>query len=74
MDRFTPYQLRARPHQTTAQLNQMANKQRDEMYSKWVYNQDRSKVIVIGVQPNGEFGLREYNIKGDSTEETRRLW
>ena len=74
MDRFTPFSVKRRPDQTSHDLNALARKQSNEDYSKWVYNQDKTKAIVIVVQPNGDFGLRQYKISGDNIEEELRLW
>jgi len=73
---FDPFMLRARPDQTSAELNEMLDRLNALQSSIRVVSKDKKNVIIIGeghpVDPNTgrpySFGIRKYRIRGDKLE------
>lgn len=73
---FDPFMLRARPDQTSAELNEMLDRLNALQSSIRVVSKDKKNVIIIGEQPIDQatgrpysFGIHTYEIKGDRLEE-----
>lgn len=73
---FDPFTLRARPDQTSAELNDMLDRLNALQNSVRVMSKDKKNVIIIGEQPVDpttglpySFGIHTYEIKGDRLEE-----
>ena len=60
------------PEQHVSKLNDLKRKIDSEETSKWYFNQERTQVIIVGMQPDpsppGTFGIRLYNVFGDRLE------
>lgn len=67
--RFTPYNLKRRPDQTTRVLNNMQKK----LNGQTLELTNGKLVIIIGVQPDGSFGIKEYELKGDRRVEVKKV-
>lgn len=73
---FDPFMLRARPDQTSAELNEMLDRLNALQSSIRVVSKDKRSCIIIGeghpVDPNTgrpySFGIRKYRISGDKLE------
>lgn len=73
---FDPFMLRARPDQTSAELNEMLDRLNALQSTIRVVSKDKKNVIIIGEQPVNpqtgrpySFGIHTYEIKGDRLEE-----
>lgn len=73
---FDPFMLRARPDQTSAELNEMLDRLNALQSSIRVVSKDKRSCIIIGEQPVNpqtgrpySFGIHTYEIKGDRLEE-----
>lgn len=68
MGNLVPFErnMKGRGDQHVFQLNQLRSKQLSEEVSKAVFSPDGSKAIVMGVQPDGSWGVKEYSVAGDT--------
>lgn len=52
--------------QTIGLLNRMVDDSQKREYRQVFYSQDRSYMLVLGVQPDGKFGIEVYKNDGDN--------
>lgn len=53
------------PEQFIFKMNQMVSNQNANSNSTAIWSKDRKKVIIIGGQPDGSFGIKKYDVAGD---------
>lgn len=70
---FTSYGMKRRPDQHIHNLKEMAREQERSQHTSYNYNQDRTQVIVYGVQPDNTFGIVIYKVDGDQLTEIKRV-
>lgn len=65
--RQTPYDRGSlrKPEQFIYKLNRDNRNREYREYSVATYNKDRKEVIIQGIQPDGTFGLKKYQVNGD---------
>lgn len=58
--------MKGRGDQHVFQLNTLRSKLLSEEVSKAVFSPDGSQAIVMGMQPDGTWGVKGYSVQGDT--------
>ncbi len=60
--------FRNKPDQMVMRYNEMVDMLNSEQYAKELVSKDGSQTIFVGNQPDGSFGVKLWNNKGDTYE------